>query len=79
MTALRGVTWTIFLMRAVIRPACSASPTPIVTTRMIPTGPKFVKFRTIDVSMKRMPSPLSRLLTVAVACSTWWVCGLTIS
>jgi hypothetical protein len=38
-----------------------------------------MKFRTIEVSMKRMPSPLSRLLTVAVACSTWWVCGLTTS
>jgi hypothetical protein len=29
-----------FLMRAVIRPACSANPTPIMTTRMMPTGPK---------------------------------------
>ncbi len=68
--ARRGVTCTIFLISAVIRPACSASPTPTMTTRMMPTGPKFTKLRTIEVSMKRMPSPLSRLLTVAVACST---------
>src|SRR6516225_6054090 len=65
-TALRGVTWTIFLIRAVIKPACSASPTPIMTTRMMPTGAKFMKFRAIEVSMKRMPTPLSRLLTAAV-------------
>src|SRR5215831_20900338 len=55
-TALRGVTCTIFLMSAVIRPACSARPTPTITTKMMPTGPKLEKFRTMDVSMKRMPS-----------------------
>jgi hypothetical protein len=78
-TALRGVTCTIFLMSAVIRPACSARPTPTMTTRMIATGPKFEKFRTIDVSMKRMPSAVSRLFTEAVVSSTLCVCGLITS
>ena len=78
-TALRGVTCTIFLIKAVISPACSARPTPTMTTRMMPTGRKLMNFCTIEVSMKRIPSAPSRLLTVAVACSTLCVCGFTTS
>ena len=59
-----------------ISPACSASPTPTMATKMTPTGPKFRKFRTADVKRKRMPSALSRLLTVAVRSSMSCVCGL---
>lgn len=69
-TAFFGVTWTIFFMSAPISPACSATPTPTMTTRMMPTGPKLMNFCTIEVSMKRKPPPVSRLFTVAVACST---------
>jgi hypothetical protein len=33
----------------------------------------------IEVSMKRMPSARSKLLTVAIECPTWWVSGSTTS
>ena len=64
--ALGGATSTILRINAWIRPACSARPTPIMATRMIPTGPKLMKFGTTDVKMKRIPSADSRLLTAVV-------------
>jgi hypothetical protein len=77
--ARHGVTRTIFLIRAVISPACSATPTPTMTTRMMPTGPKLTNFDTIDVSMKRIPAALSRLFTAVVVSSTLCVSGSTTS
>ena len=74
--AFRGVMTISLRINAPISPACSASPTPTMTTKMIPTGPKFRKFRTADVKTKRMPSAVRRLLTVAVRSSMSWVCGL---
>ena len=40
---------TSLRISAAISPAASASPTPIITTRMIATAAKFLKFETNDV------------------------------
>ena len=77
--ALLGATMTILWIRAFIKPASSASPTPIIATRMIPTGPKPMKFLIIEVRMNRMPSPVSRLLTATVVGSSLCVCMLSAS
>ena len=61
-----GATLTIFLISAVTSPACSARPTPIMATRITPTGPKPMKLRIIEVNRKRMPSAVSRLFTATV-------------
>ena len=60
-------TLTSFRIRAPIRPAASARPTPIITTRMIATAAKLRKFATNDVKRKRMPSAERRLCTDAVS------------
>ncbi len=67
--ALAGATCTIFRIRAAISPASSATPTPIIATRITATTPKSLKFWTTVVNICRMPSPLSRLLTSMVS---WW-------
>ena len=64
-----GATFTILRISAAIRPASSATPTPIIATRMTATTPKSLKFWTAVVKMKRIPSPVSRLLTVIVSVS----------
>jgi hypothetical protein len=46
---LPGETPTSFRMSAAIRPAASASATPIITTSMIAMAEKFLKFETNDV------------------------------
>src|SRR5262245_23258281 len=71
-----GAICTILRTRASIRPDLSATPIPIMATRMIPTGPKFMKLATADVQMKRMPSADNRPWTFVVTSSTSWVCGL---
>src|SRR5215470_12714358 len=71
-----GAICTILRTRASIRPDLSATPIPIMATRMIPTGPKFMKLATADVQMKRMPSADNRPWTFVVTSSTPWVCGL---
>jgi hypothetical protein len=76
--AWRGATSTILRINAPIRPARSASPTPIMATTMIPTGPKLMKLGTADVQMKRIPSADSKLRTVVVTSSTLWVCALMV-
>src|SRR5262245_35018392 len=72
-----GASCTILRIRASIRPDLSANPMPIIATRMIPTGPKFMKLATTEVEMKRIPSADNRPWTVVVTSSTSWVCGLT--
>lgn len=67
----RGATLTILRIRAAIRPASSATPTPIMATRMTATTPKSLKFCTAVVKMKRMPSPVSRLSAVIRSSSRW--------
>ena len=62
-----GATCTILRISAAIRPASSATPTPIIATRITATTPKSLKFCTAVVKMWRMPSPLSRLLTSIVS------------
>ena len=59
-------TLTSFRISAPIRPAASARPTPIITTRMIATAAKLRKLATNDVNMKRTPSAERRLCTAAV-------------
>ena len=49
-------------MSAPISPASSASPTPSIATRMIPTTPKLLKLATGDVTMNRMPSAREQAL-----------------
>src|SRR5262245_8472322 len=71
-----GAICTILRTRASIRPDLSATPMPIMATRMIPTGPKFMKLATAEVKMKRMPSADKSPWTLVVTSSTWWVCGL---
>ena len=56
-----GATCTILRISAAIRPASSATPTPIIATRITATTPKSLKFCTTVVNMWAMPSPLSRL------------------
>src|SRR5262245_47385809 len=71
-----GAICTIFRTRASIRPDLSATPMPIMATRMIPTGPKFMKLATTEVQIKRIPSADNRPWTFVVMSSTSWVCGL---
>src|SRR5215471_5498799 len=71
-----GAICTILRTRASIRPDLSATPMPIMATRMIPTGPKFMKLATAEVQMKRIPSADNRPWTFVVTSSTPWVCGL---
>ena len=47
---------TSLRISAPISPAASASPTPIITTRMIATAAKLRKLSTNDVKRKRTPS-----------------------
>ena len=60
-------TATSFRISAPIRPAASARPTPIITTRMIETAAKLRKLSTNDVNRKRTPSTLSSPLTLVVS------------
>ncbi len=53
-----------------MRPASSATPMPIIATRMTATTPKSLKFWTTVVKISRMPSPLIRLLTLMVSVTT---------
>jgi len=69
--AAGGATITIFRINAWIRPDCSAMPTPIIATMIMPTGPKFMKFGTTDVKMNRIPFAETRLSTAVVTCSFW--------
>ena len=52
------------------RPDSSATPTPIIATRITPIAVKPRKLGTNDVNMKRMPSAVSRPLTSNVSVST---------
>ena len=70
-----GAISTILRTSVAIRPNSSATPTPIIATMITPTAPKFMKFGTIEVKIKRMPSAESRLLTVVVWVTTAWVAG----
>ena len=54
-------------MSAPTSPEYSATPTPIIATRITPTAANPRKLETNDVKMKRMPSPVSRPL--ASTCS----------
>ena len=56
---------TSLRMSAPISPDASASPTPIITTRMIATAAKLRKLATNDVNMKRTPSTERRLSIAA--------------
>ena len=64
-----GAVATSLRTSAAISPDSSASPTPIIATRITPTPVNPRKFATGDVNMNRMPSGASRLRTLAV-CST---------
>lgn len=68
--ALAGATWTILRMRAAMSPASSATPTPIIATRITATTPKSLKFWTTVVKICRMPSADSRLRTSIVSVTT---------
>ena len=63
-------------MSAPMSPASSATPTPIIATKMTPTTPKPAKLATNDVKMKRMPSAVSRLSTAVVSVSMSHVLGV---
>lgn len=65
----RGAIATSLRTSVAIIPDSSASPTPIMATRITPTPVKPRKFATGDVNMNRMPSGDSRLRT-EVVCST---------
>ena len=61
-----GAADTSLRISAAMRPASSATPMPIIATRMTATTPKSLKFWTV-VKMSRIPSALSTLLTVIVS------------
>lgn len=65
-----GATRTSLRIRAPIRPASSARPTPTIATRITATTPKLVKLVVADVKMNLMPSPVSRLSIFVVS---WWI------
>ena len=66
-----GVTATSLRISAAIIPACSATPTPIMATKMVATTVKLAKLLTNEVKMKRMPSTVRRLRTLTVtSCRT---------
>jgi hypothetical protein len=52
-------------------PATSATPTPIMTTRMIPNAVNPMKLLTNEVNRYRTPSMVSRPWTRTVSCTTW--------
>ena len=58
-------------MSDAIRPERSATPTPIITMRMMPIAVKPMKLLTNDVNRYRMPSTLSRLSMWTVSVTTW--------
>ena len=62
-----GAADTILRISAAMSPASSATPMPIIATRMTATTPKSLKFWTTVVKIRRIPSPLIRLLTVIVS------------
>ena len=64
-----GATLTSLRISAAISPASSATPTPIMATKMTATTLKFAKLLTNEVKMKRSPSTVSRLLISVV--SVW--------
>ncbi len=57
-----GAADTILRISAAMRPASSATPMPIIATRMTATTPKSLKFWTTVVKINRMPSPLMQAL-----------------
>ena len=61
---------TSLRIRAPTNPEYSATPTPIIATRIRPTAVKPRKLGTNDVNMKRMPSPVSRPLISNACVST---------
>ena len=63
-------TLTSFRISAPIRPAASARPTPIITTRMIATAAKLRKLATKEVKRNRIPSAERRLWIDAVSSLT---------
>jgi hypothetical protein len=60
---LGGDTLTSLRIRAFIRPADSATPTPIMAISATATTLKLAKLSTNELKMKRMPSAVSRLST----------------
>ena len=62
-----GATLTSLRISAAIRPASSATPTPIIATKMTATTLKLAKLVTNEVKMNRMPSIVSRLLIAVVS------------
>ncbi len=62
-----GATATSFRTRAAMRPASSAKPTPIITTRMSVIAVNSWKFLVNEVKMKRIPLPVSRPCTLMVS------------
>ena len=61
---------TSLRMRPPTRPDSSATPTPIIATRITPSAVKPRKLGTNDVNMKRMPSPVSSPSTSNVSVRT---------
>ena len=70
--AFAGATATSFLISAAIRPAFSATPTPIMATKITATTLKLAKFATNDEKMKRAPSNEIRLSILVVSV---WITG----
>ncbi len=70
----RGETATSLRIRAVIRPAPSATPAPSIATNVTATTPNPAKFATNDVKMNRIPSTVRRLW-IAIVCS--WISNLS--
>ncbi len=65
--ARAGATLTSLRIRAAIRPAFSATPTPIMATKITATTLKLAKFCTNDVKMNRIPSMEMRLSIAVVS------------
>ena len=65
--AQAGATLTSFRISAPIRPASSATPTPIMATRITATTLKLEKLLTREVNRNRMPSTDSRLWMAVVS------------
>ena len=62
-----GVTLSNFFRPVLMKPDCSATPTPSMATSTMPSGAKPVKVVTMLARNSASPAPVSRLLTTTAS------------
>ena len=74
-TNFLGAFVTTLVIKALIYPLFSATPTPSIATKTGPSATKVVKCSTTPVKIKRIPSVVSKLITSTVSSSRLPVSG----